>query len=549
MTSAEKNTSREGTVCTRYKAAWTSTIDFAAVVAVVMACTSGTNAIAASLPTENGTLLGQYACDENLSPTSRSKASFSVPVELAVNDGMVNGKRENAQTIDVFSGSMDPFGHLNVELAGHWKDDPSRRWLGRFRGPVRDGLSRIPGEMLATDGRTKLRDCALTLTLVPLASPQKPSTPTGSKAPVPGPTSEIAQVPVPQSSKVAPRSESKPSSSQFLPPRVVELLKVFRQSLEAVGLDPEESNERLAEAVSDAYRRGNFGNAFENNCRPLDGPYKLEQLGRLLAMRPFHWTPEMAVGVELLWREFINACPGYGQLGDAFLSAIRGATEERARQVAALKASHAAKKAESEVAQAREAERKRAARQQQEDAQRRALADRERQAGASVPAEVRGPTSVAALIVGTWECVSQAGPSRTYHFAENGVFSLLGRDSSMLIEIAGPFKVTNRTLRMVEGLTRVTEGKSLRKDWGLIAPADVGEDSSRRNNYRDRTMTISSLDGSLLTLRSESVSYRPGGPPDQRNPFVLTCRRSTDPVARATWQTAPLALIGRVQMP
>lgn len=210
MTSARKNPSRHESVCLGYKPAWIRTTGYAAVVAAVMAGTSGVSAIAVSLPLVDGTLSGQYSCDENLSPISRSKAPFSLPIELAVRQGQVSGKRENPQTVDAFSGSVNPSGLLTVELEGHWKDEPSRRWLGRFKGSLRDGLSRIPGEMLATDSRTKLRDCALLMTFVPVASRSALS---ASSAPALATTPSVPKLPMPSANKGAERPETRTSSS------------------------------------------------------------------------------------------------------------------------------------------------------------------------------------------------------------------------------------------------------------------------------------------------------------------------------------------------
>lgn len=382
MTSARKSPSRDESLCMGNRPETTWTAAAACVAVVVLACSSGTGAVAASPSSGDGTLVGQYSCNENLSPISRSKAPFTLPIELSVRQGQVTGKREDPQTVDAFSGSMDSSGMLAIELAGSWKDEPSRRWLGRFKGQVRDGAVRATGEMLSPDGRSKLRDCALTLRFVTEQTPPRTSSP-GATLPQTPSSTRLPVLPTPQAS--SPQGSTSPTSRlEQLPPKLVERLEVFRRSLNAVGQDPTRSNERLADDFSDAYDKGHFGNAIENNCRPLDGPFQLEHLGRVLSMRPFQWTPEMASRVEPLWGRFIAACPGYGQLGDAFLAAIRRATEDRASQIAALKARVAKERAESDAAQAREAEQKRIASQQREETVQKARADRER-----LEAEVR----------------------------------------------------------------------------------------------------------------------------------------------------------------
>ncbi|MFO1326743.1 MAG: hypothetical protein U1F56_05250 [Rubrivivax sp.] len=347
--------------------------------ALGLALAAGTVAFAADRSHIDGSLSGQYSCDENLSPGSRSKSPFSVPIELAVREGRVFGSRDNPQTVDTFSGSIDPLGQLTVELAGSWKDEPSRRWLGRFNGQLRDGAVRAAGEMLAPDGRTRLRTCALTLVWRPAA----PSTGSSvSKVPVPPPNPPAlgtqAQSPEPSRGTARQGATLPRRSEQALPGPVADRLEAFRRALGAIGQDPTTSKERLADDVADAYRRGNFGNAIENNCSPLDGPYKLEQLGAVLAIRPFRWTSEMAGSVEPLWKEFITSCPGYAQLGDRFLGAVRAATEARARELDVSREAHLRKQAESEAARASEAERARVLRQRQEEVSQRAQVERQR---------------------------------------------------------------------------------------------------------------------------------------------------------------------------
>lgn len=145
----------------------------------LMAFTVLTGLAPAMAATHDGTLTGQYSCGENLSATPRAKAPFSLPVELAVKAGRVSGSRESVQTQDTFSGDIDTSGIVVLELVGSWKDDPSRRWFGSFKGRLIDGQVHASGEMLSPDGQRKVRDCTLALNFksVQVQTAMAPETP------------------------------------------------------------------------------------------------------------------------------------------------------------------------------------------------------------------------------------------------------------------------------------------------------------------------------------------------------------------------------------
>ena len=110
-----------------------------------------------------GAWQGSVTCGELQVASNRAGRAFTSPVAVSVSRGAMTGKRENAQVIELFTGSIERSGRASFEGNGHWKDDPKRSWRYRLRGTQSGSHMMLTGPMESQDGKIKLRDCQLKL--------------------------------------------------------------------------------------------------------------------------------------------------------------------------------------------------------------------------------------------------------------------------------------------------------------------------------------------------------------------------------------------------
>lgn len=149
-------------------------------------------AVQSQINDRDGLWQGTVACGPQQSASGRSPKAFSNPLALNVSFAALSGKRENAQVLERFVGSIDRNGHVTLDGSGQWNDNPARAWRYRLQGTQSGSQMTLAGPMESPDGKTRIRDCRVELRN--LAMVKKAQAASSKPAPVSPP---LAATPVP----------------------------------------------------------------------------------------------------------------------------------------------------------------------------------------------------------------------------------------------------------------------------------------------------------------------------------------------------------------
>ena len=130
----------------------------------------GTGAAHGQINDTEGTWQGSLSCGDMQTAGGRSPKGFVSQIKVNVSLGAITGRRDTAEVIESFNGSINRSGLTTLEGSGHWKDDPRRAWRYRLKGTQSGSLMTLAGPLESQDGKTRLRDCQVRLTSAVLAA-------------------------------------------------------------------------------------------------------------------------------------------------------------------------------------------------------------------------------------------------------------------------------------------------------------------------------------------------------------------------------------------
>lgn len=157
----------------------------------------GSGAAHGQINDTEGTWQGTLSCGDMQTAGGRSPKGFVSQIKVNVSFGAITGRRDTAEVIESFNGSIERSGRTTLEGSGHWKDNPRRAWRYRLKGTQSGSQMTLAGPLESQDGKTRLRDCQVRLTSAVLAAKEarersdkaapavRPTPPTASTHPTP----------------------------------------------------------------------------------------------------------------------------------------------------------------------------------------------------------------------------------------------------------------------------------------------------------------------------------------------------------------------------
>jgi hypothetical protein len=245
----------------------------------------GSGAAHGQINDTEGTWQGSLSCGDMQTAGGRSPKGFVSQIKVNVSLGAITGRRDTAEVIESFNGSINRSGLTTLEGSGHWKDDPRRAWRYRLKGTQSGSQMTLAGPLESQDGKTRLRDCQVRLTSAVLAAKEarehldkatpaarpappaaRPAPPAASTQPAPAAPSAsspaVAAKPAPAADPAA-RTSEKPNRDKELAARQAADKAVEAERAQAAKRQSDEAAAAAAQAQAqpaevEALRRKNL---------------------------------------------------------------------------------------------------------------------------------------------------------------------------------------------------------------------------------------------------------------------------------------------------